>query len=69
MNALNASAYIPLGGMLGSETVLNASVTGLSTLADSMVVFSCIGIEFYQEVNGQMYILSAGNAMKIQAVY
>ncbi len=68
-NALNASGFIPLGGMAETATALIAQVPGLNGLLDSSALISCIGIEFYQETSGSMYLLSSGNAMKIQAVY
>ncbi len=68
-NALNASGFIALGGMAETATALIAQVPGLSGMLASSALISCIGIEFYQEVSGSMYLLSTANAMKIQAVY
>lgn len=68
-NTLAASDYIALGGQAGVSTELIANISGLNGMLDSSALISCIGIEFYQQTSGSMYLLASGNAMKIQAVY
>lgn len=68
-NAFNASGYIPLGTDVGSDTTIVSAIGTAPTILATSAIISCIGIEFYQEVGGAMYLLSSGNAMKIQAVY
>ena len=48
---------------------LTATVPGgiLPTLAVNVV--ACLGIEFYQKVDGNDYILSQGNTMKVTNVF
>lgn len=68
-NDFVASNYIPLGPAVGSDTILTATLAGSPVLPLTSALVSCIGIEFYQEVSGVMYLLSSDNAMKIQDVY
>jgi hypothetical protein len=35
----------------------------------SVSVLNAVGIEFYQEVNGNYYVFNQGNAMKIKQIF
>ena len=59
------SAAIPLGGMVGSDTSLDADMTSFGTIPVTSAVFAGTAIVFYQEVNGELYELAQGHAMKI----
>jgi hypothetical protein len=69
LNAFNATDYLPIGTNIGSVTSIVATLPGAPVLNASSVLISCIGIEFYQSVNGMQYLLASGNAMKIKDVF
>ncbi|WP_188464108.1 hypothetical protein [Bizionia arctica] len=59
------SSYIPLGNLVGSDTVLQVDLTSLGVIPASSAIFTGIGIIFYQEINGDLYELAQANAMMI----
>ena len=69
LNAVTYSNYIPLGGMVGSVTVLTSTIGGAPVMVPSAGLMGCIGIEFFQIVNTDYYLLNAENAMRIQNVF
>jgi len=38
-------------------------------LANNVTVVQCIGIEFFQEVNGNYYPFASGNCLKIEDAF
>jgi hypothetical protein len=68
-NAFNASAYIQVGSTVAAPTTIVSTITPPPTLLATTVLISCIGVEFYQQIGTQYYLLSSNNAMKIQAAY
>ena len=68
MNQLVLSPEIPIGGMVGSDTVLTADLGIGNALPPTVGVLAAAGIVFYQELNGDYYELTSGNSMKIIAV-
>jgi len=69
LGAIATSAEIPLGGMVGSSTVLNPQLAGSPTLAADVALIVCAGIEFLQQLNSQFYLLGSGNAMRLVQVF
>lgn len=67
-NALAFSAYIPLGGMVGSATSLVADIGIGAALPATVATMVGVGVVFYQDVNGSFYDLASDNAMQIAAV-
>ncbi|OAD90144.1 hypothetical protein A7A78_07970 [Aequorivita soesokkakensis] len=59
------SPDIPLSGMVGSDTTLVVDLSSLGSIPATSELFVGTGIIFYQEVNGAMYELAQGNAMKV----
>ncbi len=59
------SAHIPLGGMVGSDTVLQVDLTALGAIPASTALFTSIGIVFYQDINGDLYEFAQGNTMVV----
>jgi hypothetical protein len=55
--------------MVGAITTLVSELPGAPALPTDTALISCLGIEFYQEINGNQYLLSSGNAMKIAKVF
>jgi hypothetical protein len=62
------SAPIALGGMVGSETHIEAGLPGIDELPPGTILLVCIGIQFSQLLNGVYYNLSSNNAMKIATI-
>ncbi|MBA3901183.1 MAG: hypothetical protein H0X62_13420 [Bacteroidetes bacterium] len=63
------SAYSPLGGSTSGSISVVASIPGAPNIPISSGLISSIGIEFYQEINGEFYLLSAKNAMRLERVF
>ncbi len=61
---------ISLGGS-GSITTNNTCElpTSITALTDDTSLIACVGIEFLQQVNGNFYLLSSGNALKVFDIY
>lgn len=71
VNAVGGVAYSPAisyGGMVGSATILEVSLTSVGTVPVTSVLLGSVGIIFYQEVNSVLYELAQGNAMKVVVV-
>lgn len=71
LNELSASAYgsySPLNAAYAGETI-DASLPAGTVMTSDISVINCIGIEFYQEVNGNYYKFSSGNCLVIDNVY
>lgn len=62
------SADIPLSGMVGSDTTLVVDLSALGAIPATSAFFVATGIIFYQQVNGGMYELAQGNAMKVATI-
>jgi len=59
------SAAIALGGMVGSDTLLEVDMTSFGAIPVTSAIFGATAIVFYQMVNGDYYELAQGHAMKI----
>jgi hypothetical protein len=71
VNELSSSiygAYTPLNAAYAGET-LACSLPPATVMTADISVVNCIGIEFYQEVNGNYYKFSSGNCLVIDNVY
>jgi hypothetical protein len=71
LNELSAIAYEQIRPIDNADLLLTLNADlGLSASLDADVsLIQCLGVEFFQQVNGQFYILAQGNAMKVLAVY
>ncbi|HBS87102.1 MAG: hypothetical protein A2W91_02700 [Bacteroidetes bacterium GWF2_38_335] len=69
LSAFAMSPEIPLGGTSGSELNLVASLPGLPVIAASAGVISTVAIEFYQEINSELFLLATDNAMRVVKVF
>jgi hypothetical protein len=63
------SDYLSLDGNIGSDITLTASLPASPLVSAESGLVCCIGISFYQEVAGSMYLLQSGAAMKIMEVF
>lgn len=68
LNIVEYSAYIPLDAAYSGST-LTATLPGTPTLGTNVTVIQCIGIEFFQEVNGSYYAFSSGNCLRIEDAF
>lgn len=68
VGGISYSDAIVLGGMVGVDTVLTVNLTDMGTVPVTSVLIGCVGILFYQEVNGALYELAQNNAMKVAAI-
>jgi hypothetical protein len=62
------SPYIPLNAAYAGSTI-TATLPGAPVLDNKVSVVQCIGIEFFQEVNGNYYPFASGNCLKIEEVF
>lgn len=62
------SADIPLVGMVGSDITLSVDLGLGAAVSSTVSTVAGIGIIFYQEINGQLYELAQGNALRIALV-
>lgn len=72
-NALSASVQSALVSLTGTQSPysvsLAAAFAGAPTMGADVLVLAGLGILFYQEVNGEGYLLAQGNAMKVVGVF
>jgi hypothetical protein len=62
------SAEIPIGGLTGAPINLSVDLGVGSALPADVAVFAATGIIFYQQINGQLYMLATNNAMRVDSV-
>lgn len=63
------SDYLDLNTAIAAPTVIDATFDGSPTISDDISVVNSIGIEFYQKVGSEYYLLNSGNALKIQNIF
>ena len=68
MSATTYGAYSPLNAAYAGEAIVTA-LPAATTMTVDVSVVNCIGIEFFQEVNGNYYKFSSGNCLIIDNVY
>jgi hypothetical protein len=61
-------AYMPLNTAYAGEN-LDVSLPAGTTMTADVSVLHCLGIEFFQEVNGNYYKFSSGNCLMIDNVF
>jgi hypothetical protein len=69
LNASAVSALIPIGANVGSIITLAPTITPAPVMVATSGLVACLGIEFYQLVNGFPYLLAASNCMKVVNVF
>jgi len=67
-NKIEYSGYLPVDAVTTPLSIV-ATLDGSPTMSADVAVLGSVGIEFYQEVNGNYYIFSSGNALKIKEVF
>lgn len=63
------SPYTLLGGNSPGILSIVSAIPGAPVIPLTAGVIACIGIEFYQEINGDFYLLAAKNAMRLEKVF
>lgn len=72
LNSLGNVTYSAMESLTPTAPIainLVTALAGAPTMSTDVSVVQCLGIEFYQEVDGQMYQLSQGNTMKVVNVF
>jgi hypothetical protein len=69
LNGDSYSDYIALNGMIGSDIILPTVLPSTTIISSDSGIVCLIGIQFYQEVNSEKYLLSDGSCMKIYNVF
>ena len=68
LSAVEFSDYLPVNALTTAQSIV-ATLPGMPTMTASVSVLNAVGIEFYQEVNGNYYKFNQGNAMKIKQIF
>ncbi len=68
VNTLALSTEIPLGGMVGNDTIMTADLGIGTQLPTSVGVVAAIGVVFYQALNGVFYEPTSNNSMKVAVI-
>ena len=68
LSSTTYGSYSPLNAAYAGE-VLDVSLPVGTVMTADVSVLQCIGIEFFQEVNGNFYKFSSGNCLTIDNVY
>jgi hypothetical protein len=68
LSAVAFSDYLPVNALTTVQSIV-ATLPGTPTMTASVSVLNAVGIEFYQEVNGNYYKFNQGNAMKIKQIF
>ena len=70
-NGLNATVYsatLPLDATTTAIS-LDAVLSGAPTIPTDATAVQCIGIEFFQEVDGDFYLFAQDNAMQVASLF
>lgn len=68
INKIEYSGFLPVDETTTALTLVTA-LDGAPTMSTDVAVLASVGIEFYQEVNGEFYLFASGNAMRIQEIF
>jgi len=63
------SDYIALNSTSMSNQNIENSLPGLPTMNENVSVLACVGIEFFQKIGENYYLLNEGNCLKIQSIF
>ncbi len=64
LSAYQISAAIETSGLTTAPVSLTAVLPGAPAMTGNVGLLAAVGIEFYQEINGEMFILATDNALK-----
>jgi hypothetical protein len=63
------SDYLPVDINIETETTISSALPGAPTMSTDVSLLNSIGIEFFQKVGANYYLLNNGNALKIQDIF
>lgn len=63
------SDYLDINTALTTPTTVVAELDGSPTLSTDVSVINAVGIEFYQKVGTDYYLLNSGNALRINNIF
>lgn len=66
---ISYSDYLDITTALATPTTVVAELDGTPTLSADVSVINAVGIEFYQKVGTDYYLLNSGNALKINDIF
>lgn len=69
LSSVNYSDYLPLSTPIESTTSIVSTLPGSPTLTADVSVLNSVGIEFYQQVGANYYLLNSGNSLKVQEIF
>lgn len=69
LGAVGSTAEIGVLAVTATPISLLASLPNLPVLGATEGLLALVGIEFYQETNGQLYIFNESNAMHVEEVF
>ncbi|MDQ3192229.1 MAG: hypothetical protein M3Q58_11615 [Bacteroidota bacterium] len=69
LNSITYSDYTVLGNNISGIMTIVSAIPGSPVIPTTAGVIACLGIEFYQEINGDYYQLAAKNAMRLERVF
>jgi hypothetical protein len=67
LSAVGYSDYLLAGNQVAGFTI-DAALPGAPAISGDVAVLLCVGIEFYQKVGPNYYLLSSGNCLMIETV-
>ena len=68
-STITYSDYLDLATATTAATTVTAELDGTPTLSADVSVINAVGIEFYQKVGTDYYLLNSGNALKINNIF
>jgi hypothetical protein len=69
LNNVSYSSYLDLTQAITGTTTITNALTGSPVLTTDVSVINCVGIEFYQKVNGNYFTFASNNALKIATIF
>lgn len=69
IEAVARTTQLDVNTPLTAVTTLNAQLPGSPTMTADASLVTCVGIEFYQEVQGSYYLFAQNNAMQFTEVF
>lgn len=69
LSAYVSSTALDVDVVMTAPVQLVASLPGSPTMTPTTGLVTCFGIEFYQQVSGNLYFLASGNGMKVVDIF
>lgn len=69
LSKVSYSPYLDIAEPLAAPTEIVSTLEGSPALTDNVSVIQSVGIEFYQKVGTEYYLLNSANALKVQSIF